>query len=330
MAITLDSLFNTAIPQQQVQTMAGVPTATTTATPVAPLDNTLPASTPVSINGANYVATATPAQAGAGFSPANVIAGINQQLGTVNRPTALEAVQAINQAFPGQTLPSATATTMGALDQLLSSGGSYMQNAQRRGLEAAGARGMLNSSIAAGNAQRSAIESSMPILNQIMNLQGQRENQDWQAGQASRAAALGLTEQERQQDFQRTQNLVNQAADLTRQRENQAFQAQESQLGRTQQVNMAMLDAQLRSTMMEDEALKQDWLNSRDFTRQFNGQLSMLPIRSAMDMTAAITQFAMEDPELYTPQVVSGMSEFFNRNMLAIMQQYFPNNAGGG
>lgn len=204
-----------------------------------------------------------------------------------------------------------------------------MQNAQRRGLETAGARGLLNSSIASGAAQRSAVESSMPILNQIMGLQGQREQQDWQANQANRAAALGLTEQERTQDFQRTQNLVNQAMDLTRQRESQGFQAQESQLGRTQQVNNALLDAQLRSTMMEDEALKTDWLNSRDFSRQFNANLSMLPIKSAIDMTTAITQFALNDPELYTPSVVSGMSEFFNRNMLAIMQQYFPKTGGG-
>lgn len=329
MAITLDNLFQTAIPSAPVPQATAQPTATTTAVPVAPLDNSLPAANPLQINGANYVASTTPAQAGANFSPANVIAGLNQQLGITNQPSAIEAVQGIANAFTNPVLPSATDTTMGALDQLLSSGGSYIRNAQRRGLETAGARGLMNSSIASGAAQRAAVESSMPILNQIMNLQGQREQQDWQTNQANRAAALGLTEQERTQDFQRTQNLVNQAADLTRQRENQAFQAQESQLGRTQQVNNAILDAQLRTATMEDEALKQDWLNSRDFTRQFNGQLSMLPIRSAIDMTTAITQFAMTDPELYTPTVVSGMSEFFNRNMLAIMQQYFPTQGGG-
>lgn len=313
------------------------PTMTATAMPVTSLD-TLPTPPPSvqagmpsniqTITGSDFVATAPAAPAGGAFSPANVVSGISGQFQTPAGPSAIDAVRGISDAFTMAPRPSATDTTMGALDQLLSGGGSYMQNAQRRGLEAAGARGLLNSSIASGAAQRSAVESSMPILNQIMGLQGQREQQDWQANQANRAAALGLTEQERTQDFQRTQNLVNQAMDLTRQREAQGFQAQESQLGRTQQVNNALLDAQLRTSMMEDEALKTDWLNSRDFSRQFNANLSMLPIKSAVDMTTAITQFALQDPELYTPQVVSGMSEFFNRNMLAIMQQYFPTSGG--
>lgn len=338
MAITVNNQLQGAAKLPPIpadaQTLSG--NIMTSATPVTSLDSLTPPSVQAgmpsdmqTITGSNFVATAPPVSAGGAFSPANVVSGISGQLQTPTGPSAIEAVRGISDAFTMAPRPSATDTTMGALDQLLSSGGSYLQNAQRRGLETAGARGLLNSSIASGAAERAAVESSMPILNQIMGLQGQREQQDWQANQANRAAALGLTEQERTQDFQRTQNLVNQAMDLTRQREAQGFQAQESQLGRTQQVNNALLDAQLRTSMMEDEALKTDWLNSRDFSRQFNANLSMLPIKSAVDMTTAITQFALQDPELYTPSVVSGMSEFFNRNMLAILQQYFPTSGGG-
>lgn len=324
MALTLDTQLQGTAPLPPLPANA----QTLGAVPVTALDNTFTPTGAQTITGSDFVATAPPAQAGSGFSPADVVKGISGQIPQATQPSAIDAIKGISDAFQLGPRQSAADTTMGALDQLLSSGGSFMQNAQRRGLEQAGARGLLNSSIASGSAQRAAVESSMPILNQIMGLQGQREQQDWQANQANRAAALGLTEQERTQDFQRTQNLVNQAMDLTRQREAQGFQAQESQLGRTQQVNNALLDAQLRTSMMEDEALKTDWLNSRDFTRQFNANLSMLPIKSAIDMTTAITQFALQDPELYSPAIVSGMSEFFNRNMLAIMQQYFPTSGG--
>lgn len=63
------------------------------------------------------------------------------------------------------------------INNLLSSDSRYIQNARQRGLEQANARGMLNSSIGAGAAERSAIEAAQPILNNIMGLTSQRESQ---------------------------------------------------------------------------------------------------------------------------------------------------------
>lgn len=62
-----------------------------------------------------------------------------------------------------------------SLDNLLSSENRYIQNARQRGREEAASRGLLNSSISAGAAERSGIEASMPILDQIMGLHNNRE-----------------------------------------------------------------------------------------------------------------------------------------------------------
>jgi hypothetical protein len=72
------------------------------------------------------------------------------------------------------------------LNDLLSSGSRYIENARQRGREEAASRGLLNSSIAAGAAERSGIEASMPILDQIMGLNNQREAQANQSLEAQR------------------------------------------------------------------------------------------------------------------------------------------------
>lgn len=63
------------------------------------------------------------------------------------------------------------------INNLLGSNSRYIQNARQRGLEQANSRGMLNSSMSAGNAERAAIEAAQPILNNIMGLTSQRESQ---------------------------------------------------------------------------------------------------------------------------------------------------------
>jgi hypothetical protein len=160
------------------------------------------------------------------------------------------------------------------VNSLLSRENDYIRNARARGTEAAGARGLQNTSIAAGAGERAAIESAMPLFNEAMG--------------------------------------------LTRQREQLAFQGQESALDRIQGVN----DAILKGTL-------DDWANDRDFTRQFNGVLSMMPINSAFQLNNLIQQYALENPEVYTPETISGMSNFFNQNMLSILQTYFPDMVGG-
>ncbi len=67
----------------------------------------------------------------------------------------------------------------------------------------------------------------------------------------------------------------------------------------------------------------QNWLDQQGFNRQFQGALAMMPITSSFNMMNMVNQAAIDDPELYTPDVVSGMNTFFNENMHHIMDQYF-------
>lgn len=171
-------------------------------------------------------------------------------------------------------------------------GGAYMTSAIRRGLETAAARGLGNSSIAAGASQRAAVEAIQPFVQQSIQTQQQRE----------------------QQQFQSQQNQLNQALDLQKQREGLAFQGEQSQA-----------DRDLRAKLQQDQAYQQDWLNDRSFTREFNAALSKLPVENAFAMQQLITQYALDNPEVYTPQVVSGMTNFLQNNMMSILKQYFPN-----
>lgn len=82
--------------------------------------------------------------------------------------------------------------------------------------------------------------------------------------------------------------------------------------------------SQLRQ--MRTAADLDNWLSSESFTRDFNGRLAMLPIQSSADMLTYITQRALEDPAVYTPDVISGFNNFFNLNM----QDMFSNFYGGG
>lgn len=71
----------------------------------------------------------------------------------------------------------------------------------------------------------------------------------------------------------------------------------------------------------------QDWLDTQAFNREFQGQLAMLPVVNSFNMLKSVQDFALQDPALYTPDVVSGYSNFFNQNMNDIMNQYFGGNS---
>ena len=61
---------------------------------------------------------------------------------------------------------------------LMNRGGAYMQNAARRGLETANRRGLLNSSIAAGSAERSSLEAAMPIAQADAQTYGRTQSEN--------------------------------------------------------------------------------------------------------------------------------------------------------
>jgi hypothetical protein len=64
------------------------------------------------------------------------------------------------------------------LNTMLDGNGAYIQNARRRGLESAARRGMMNSSIAAGNAERAAIEAASPFAMQAADAYGRAQTEN--------------------------------------------------------------------------------------------------------------------------------------------------------
>jgi hypothetical protein len=182
-------------------------------------------------------------------------------------------------------------TVQNTLANLLDRNNPYIARARQAAMDQAGQRGLMNSSIAAGNAEGAAIDAVLPFVQQSLGIQQQRE-----------------------------QN---------------AFTGNENLLSRTQGVNNALLAGELqqrqtaydynfRNQLQSNQVMQQDWLNNNEFSRNFNATLSLLPVNNAFDMAKTIQAYAAENPEVYTPTVISGMTNFFNQNMLAIMQQYFP------
>lgn len=191
-------------------------------------------------------------------------------------------------------------------------------------------------------------------LAQGMALHGQREGQDAAFRQNAFTQGMNLHGQREGQAHQASQNAINQGMQLFGQREGQAWQGYQNQLDRTQGVNNALLanqlaerqasladyysrgqqvlDGNIRQRLQSDGVAQADWLADKQYTREFNGQLSMMPIRNAYDMASAIQDYALREPEVYTPQVISGMTNFFQQNMLSMLSQYFPNlvQSGGG
>lgn len=141
--------------------------------------------------------------------------------------------------------PVATNTidmVQGNLQALLGPGSDYIENARRRGIEQAATRGGVNSSIAAGAAERAALEAAAPLAQQAISIQADQNNLQMQ-----------------------------------------------------------------------------DWLAQQNFGRALFGQ----KFSNSMGMLNMIQQYALEDPELYSPEVASGFTNFFQQNMDDMLSRYF-------
>lgn len=90
-------------------------------------------------------------------------------------PTAIPTVDPANAT-------NAANAALSIQGQILNSDSQYMQNAKQTGLELASKRGLLNSGLAVGNAQKAAIEASTPLTNQAIGLYSRERDyqmQDW-------------------------------------------------------------------------------------------------------------------------------------------------------
>lgn len=165
------------------------------------------------------------------------------------------------------------------LNNLLSGDSRYIQSARQRGIQGAAKRGMLNSSIAAGSAERAAIESGLPIasadaqtylqtrmqnqqdLNQNLMQERDIANRMLEADKRLQAAEMG------------SRAAVADAAarrelELQMQRERLAFQGEQSGLDRQQQEMMSRLGYNMDLGRMGYQFDLTDRNAGRDFQRQ--------------------------------------------------------------
>ncbi len=125
------------------------------------------------------------------------------------------------QAQPASTTVNDNATVENRLTGLLSSGSKYIQANEASSLRKSSARGLLNSSIAAGEGQKAAIESALPIAQQDAKLFGDMALQNNKAENDS-----SLNNQVAALEFQKTNNNAAITGALTTQESKKAFELQ--------------------------------------------------------------------------------------------------------
>ena len=79
----------------------------------------------------------------------------------------------------------------------------------------------------------------------------------------------------------------------------------------------------------QQSAQAQDWLNNNTYNREFNGKLAMMPIANAADMWQGLMTMATGNPEIFTPEVLTGYQTFFQSGFDNYISKYL-GGAGGG
>jgi len=69
----------------------------------------------------------------------------------------------------------------------------------------------------------------------------------------------------------------------------------------------------------------QNWLQQNNFSNTLQSSI----LDNSLSALNSIQRAALEDPELYTDDVVSGYSNFFNQNTADILKNYFGNSSSG-
>lgn len=181
------------------------------------------------VTGGNYPATPVP-QAQPAMQPA---------------PSFMSGF-AVAPSTYGQNLQDPNALVQGSLAAMLDPNSRYIQDARQRGMEVAASRGGINSSIAAGASERSAVDAAGGLAQQSLGIQQTRE-----------------------------------------------------------------------------AAERENWMTEQNFNRSILGSFATTRFNSSLDMLGRIQAMSLNDPELFTPDVVSGYSNFFEKNMSDIMSRFF-------
>lgn len=228
---------------------------------------------------------------------------------------------------------------------LLSSTNPYIQNARQRGVEFAARRGGVNSAIAAGSAERAAIESALPIasqdaetmrrtgsenldaLNRGLFLERELANRLAVAG-AGAAASMYAADVQREIAFRGFQE------ELRRQRERLAFEGEQRGLDRAHEMMMTNLTMNWRDLLATNDALRQEWLESARFDREIIGSVANLGARTLAEFMNNLGNAALDDPSVFDPYLVNNFAVMFSSILNNILPSVFsglaPRPPGGG
>ena len=167
----------------------------------------------------------------------------------VPRQSQAQGIQgAENRAYTRQVTNNELVSNQ--LNNLMNQEGAYLSNARRRGLEQANRRGMLNSSIAAGSAERAGIEAAMPIASADAAAYGTAQTQNMEAlnqNLMQQRDIMNQQEMARWNSVTAGQSAGMQAAiareqmalDSQMQRERLAYEGEQAGLGRYHQLGMS-------------------------------------------------------------------------------------------
>lgn len=200
-------------------------------------------------------------------------------------PPAATAAQATSGIAPvssvdtGQDLPGLQdAGVASRVTALTSQDSPLMKQARTAGLQAANARGVLNSSIGIGASENAAYSAALPIAQQEA-AQAQQSNQqryDLAAQMARLRAQAGFESQARAENYGYTAalNTNSYAYQAQQQRNQQQFERDMAQISQGNAVDMANLQATLQSKLQSQASNEQLQRMNADFGHQLSLQNS--------------------------------------------------------
>lgn len=115
------------------------------------------------------------------------------------------------------------------------------------------------------------------------------------------------------------QPLVQQAVDVDQQKYKLLAEDYLAQQGYRAQSALADKSGALQMALAQQQANSENWLSEQNFGRAMFGQT----FANSMGMLNMVQQYGLEDPELYTPEVLSGYTNFFQQNMNDLLSRYF-------
>ncbi len=240
------------------------------------------------------------------------------------------------------------------LNEITNRGGLYMENAARRGLETANRRGLLNSSIASGAAERSALEAATPLaMQEAAAFQAaQQENLGYLNQNLMQERQIANTMLGQQRDLadsaaNRSANAANQRAQieaqLRAQREQLAFQGEQAGLDRSHQIGMSDMEWQQNMATLGYQYDFQSREADRDVYRnialqdnQFSNQRYNTAYQAILDgqlgqynsAFGLMQQILADDPPPRPPHhdgLLKWMNTLSSQSIGNIINQFLPN-----